>query len=130
MGKQRGFSERRFAQRAVAILAALVLSGAAPAGTMTIVDLPAKGTDAAIGMSTTKVYTHAFDFGSNAPVTINGMAFEQGPTANITSVYNRTSKQGYGYRITDTRSSISVAIHAGNDPAGQVDGNRPVFSGT
>jgi hypothetical protein len=114
----------------VVLLMVSLASLPAGAGTMTIVNLPATGTDAATGISTTKTYTHTFDFGSNAPVTINGMAFEQGPTANITSVYNRTSKQGYGYRITDTRSSISVAIHAGNDPAGQVDGNRPVFSGT
>ena len=47
---------------------------AAGAGTMRIVDLPAAGTDAAIGIRTTKIYTHAFDFGSNAPATIHGVA--------------------------------------------------------
>jgi len=114
---------RRSARVAAAILAALLLTGAASAGTMTIVDLPAKGTDAAIGISATKTYTHAFDFGTNAPVTINGVALEQGPTANVTAATPRTSAQGFGYTITDTRSSINVQRHAGNDPSSQVDGD-------
>ena len=104
-------------------LTVMVMSLTAQAGTMTIVDLPATGTNAAIGISSTKVYTHTYDFGSNAPVTINGVAFEQGPTANVRAVYTRTSKQGFGYTLTDTRSSISLNIHAGNDPAGQADGD-------
>ncbi len=118
-----GFCKRRPVRVLGAILAVLVMNLTVGAGTMTIVNLPATGTDAAIGISTTKTYTHAFDFGSNAPATINGVALERGPTANITAVYTRTSAQGFGYTITDTRSSISIATHAGNDPAGQVDGN-------
>lgn len=105
------------------VLVAMVVSLAAQAGTMTIVDLPAAGTDAAIGIDNDKVYTHTFDFGSNAPVTINGVAFEQGPTANVTAVYNGTSKYGYGYSLGDTRATVNLQIHAGNDPVGQVDGS-------
>ena len=123
MSKRKGFHRRRSARIWAAVLAVLLASLPAWAGTMTIVDLPATGTDAAIGISTTKTYTHAFDFGSNAPVTINGVALEQGPTASFTAAYTRTSKQGYGYTITDTRTSISIAIHAGTDPSAQVDGN-------
>src|SRR4030043_20530 len=60
------------------------------AATISIVDLPATGTDDAISINSGKIYTHTFDFGSNAPVTINGVAFEQGPTANLSSVYTGT----------------------------------------
>ena len=56
------------------------------AATLTIVDLPATGTDDAIGINSGKTYTHAFDFGSNAPVTINGVAFDQGPTSSVSYV--------------------------------------------
>ena len=66
--------------RRVTVLLACVLAAAltAQAATFTIVDLPSKGTDAAIGISGSKTYTHTFDFGSNAPVTINGVVFQQG----------------------------------------------------
>ncbi|MCF7975591.1 MAG: discoidin domain-containing protein [Phycisphaerae bacterium] len=90
--------------------------------TLTIVDLPATGTDAASGISPDKTYTHAFDFGTNAPVTINGVAFEQGTTSNLTAVYTAVSSQGYGYTIDDTRSSPANSIHAGNDASSQADG--------
>jgi len=94
------------------------------AGTISIVDLPATGTDGAIDISVDKIYTHTFDFGSNAPVTINGVAFEQGPTANLTSVYTGTSSWGYGYTIDDTRRPMNVWVFAGNDEVqGQADGN-------
>jgi len=95
----------------------------AQAGTFTILDLPATGTDGAIGISGSKTYTHAFDFGSNAPVTINGVVLERGPTANIRAVFTGTSRQGYRYTVTDTRASVTINTHAGNDPAGQTDGS-------
>ncbi len=94
-------------------------------------DLPATGTDAAIGIDATKEYTHTFDFGSDAPVaTVNGVAFEQGPQRSITAAYTGTSKQGYGWTITDTRAAVSIAIHAGNDPVGQCDGDSTELLGT
>ncbi len=107
------------------ILCCLLVAGVtAQAGTFTIVDLPATGTDAAIGINGNKTYTHAFDFGSRAPATINGVVFERGPTANLTAAYTRTSRQGYGYTIADTRAAMNIqATHAGNDPSAQVDGN-------
>ena len=43
-----------------------------------IVDLPATGTDAASGISSSKTYTHALDFGATTTaVTLNGVAFHQ-----------------------------------------------------
>jgi len=91
----------------------------AQAATLTIVDLPATGTDDAIGISSGKTYTHAFDFGSNAPVTINGVALDQGPTSSMSSVHTGTSSWGYGYTIDDTRRPMNVPTHAGpsNAPA-------------
>jgi hypothetical protein len=95
----------------------------AQAGTFTIVDLPATGTDGAIGISGGKTYTHTFDFGSNAPVTINGVVFERGPTASLTATYTGTSRQGYGYTFSDTRATTNLPVHAGNDPSSQADGS-------
>jgi len=103
------------------LLAMMVLSASmAQAGTLSIVDLPATGTDDAIGINSGKTYTHTFDFGSNAPVTINDVAFEQGPTAGLSSVYTGTSSWGYGYTIDDTRRPVDVGIHAGGG-AGTAD---------
>jgi len=56
------------------VVIGLCLVGSAYGASMTIVDLPAIGTDAAIDISPNKTYTHAFDFGSNAPAIINGVA--------------------------------------------------------
>jgi hypothetical protein len=92
----------------------------AQGGTMSVVDLPATGTDGAIDINIDKTYTHTFDFGSNAPVTINGIAFEQGPTAGLSSVYTGTSSWGYGYTIDDTRRPMNVPVHAGGG-AGTAD---------
>ncbi|MEN6335583.1 MAG: LamG-like jellyroll fold domain-containing protein, partial [Phycisphaerales bacterium] len=107
----------------VTLLAAMALGVAAQAGTLTIVDLPVTGTDAAIGISVDKTYTHTLDCGSNAPVTINGVAFEQGPTANLTATFNGTSRQGFRYTIGDTRATVNIQIHAGSDTAAQADGD-------
>jgi hypothetical protein len=97
------------------LLAMMVLSASmAQAGTLSVVDLPATGTDDAIDINSGKNYTHTFDFGLNAPVTINGVAFEQGPTATLSSVYTGTSSWGYGYTIDDTRRPMDVPVHAGN----------------
>jgi hypothetical protein len=111
-------------KRAIVFLSCVLAAGlTVQAGTFTIVDLPATGTDAAIGISTSKTYTHAFDFGANAPVTINGVVLEQGPTANLAGAYTGTSRQGYGYTIADTRASVLIYVHAGNDPSSQADGS-------
>ncbi|MBN1866498.1 hypothetical protein JW916_04310 [Candidatus Sumerlaeota bacterium] len=98
-------------------------------GTFSIVDLPATGTDAATGIGTSKTYTHTLDLGLNAPVTINGVAFAQGPTESLSENYTNTSLQGYQYTIADTRTSdIRIRPHNGDDseavdPATQADGD-------
>ncbi|MBL7186335.1 MAG: LamG domain-containing protein [Phycisphaerae bacterium] len=99
----------------------------AQAGTLSIVDLPATGTDEAIGINSGKTYTHAFDFGSNAPVTINGVALDQGPTSGMSSVYTGTSSWGYGYTIDDTRRPMNVPTHAGPSDAPADGGSNGLF---
>jgi len=110
------------------LLAMMVLSASmAQAGTLSIVDLPATGTDDAIGINSGKTYTHTFDFGSNAPITINGVAFEQGPTASLSSVHTGTSSWGYGYTIDDTRRPVNIPVHAGPSDAPADGGSNGLF---
>ncbi len=110
-------------KRTIISLCCVLAAGlTAQAGTFKIVDLPASGTDAAIGISTSKTYTHTLDFGANAPATINGVVFEQGPTAGVTTTSTRTTRQGYGYTLSETRATVNLPIHAGNDPSAQADG--------
>jgi hypothetical protein len=62
------------------------------AGTITVVNLPATGTDAATGITTNKHYVCAFDFGNNGspPGNINGVPFAHpdlgNQTVNVTNI--------------------------------------------
>jgi len=104
------------------IVIGLCLAGGAYGASLTIVDLPATNTDAAIGIDPAKTYTHTLDFGNNAPTTINGVAFDQGPTENVREPYVGVSSQGYGYIVDDTRSDVKINPHGGDDPSSQADG--------
>ena len=88
-----------------------------------IVDLPATNTDGAIDIQPYKTYTHAIDFGTNAPAVINGVAFDQGPTETLEAPFEGVSSQGYGYIIDDSRAPnyFKIKPHGGNDP--EADGN-------
>ena len=105
------------------IVIGLCLVGGAYGASMTVVDLPATDTDAAIGIDASKTYTHAFDFGDNAPAVINGVAFDQGPTGDIYEVYEGVGSQGYGYILDETRSDIRLRSHGGNNPSAYADGS-------
>ncbi|MBN2181307.1 MAG: hypothetical protein JW715_05290, partial [Sedimentisphaerales bacterium] len=90
----------------------------------TVVDLPAIGTDAAIGIDPSKTYTHAFDFGSNVPVVINGLVFDQALTETMSVPFVGVSSQGYRYIIDDTRAEgKKFRPHGGNDPSALADGD-------
>jgi len=59
-------------------MAAFLLAAASiRAGTITLVNLPATGTDAATGISTANTYVCCLAFGSSANVTINSVPFQQ-----------------------------------------------------
>ncbi len=123
MFKKSTFSWRDSGSCLIVSAALLLMASVVQAGTFAVVDLPATGTDAATGIDAAKTYTHTFDCGSGSPVTINGVVFEQGPTASFTATHNGTSRWGYGYTISDTRASVQINIHAGNDPSAQADGS-------
>ena len=55
----------------------LLVSASIRAGTITVVNLPATGTDAATGISTTNTYLSCIDFGDSTspPGNINGVPF-------------------------------------------------------
>jgi len=106
----------------VCLLCLLGLSLGVQAATLTIVDLPDGGTDGAIDINTDKTYTHTFDFGTGVLATINGVPFEQGPSANVGAAQTAVSLWGYGYTIESTASGVTVAVHAGNDNI-DADGN-------
>ncbi len=59
-----------------AFLLALLTAASVRAGTITLVSLPATGTDAATGIASTNTYLCCLAFGSSANVTINGVPFQ------------------------------------------------------
>jgi len=93
---------------------------------MTIVDLPVTGTDAAIGIDTSKTYTHTIDFGLDYIAAINGVDFLPfvDNLKSASAVIEYTSLQGYGFIVDDTRNpAVNIEAHAGNDPSSQCDGS-------
>src|ERR1035441_6419952 len=77
---------------ALAVLLALLAPASLRAGTITVVNLPATGTDAVTGITTNKHYVCAFDFGNNGspPGNINGVPFTHpdlgNQTVNVTNI--------------------------------------------
>ena len=70
---------------------------------MTIVDLPATGTDAAIGIDASKTYTHTFDCGSGDEAVINGVELWAPSFDDLGDLFEATSSQGFDYVIDDSR---------------------------
>ena len=95
--------------------------------TMTVVDLPATGTDAAIGIDAAKTYTHAIDFGLGNIATINGVEFflVEDNFKSVDAVKEYTSDQGYGFIVDDSRNpavNIEANDGASSDASSQCDG--------
>lgn len=59
-----------------ALLMSLLAAASVRAGTITVVNLPATGTDAATGISSTNTYLCCLAFGSSSNITINGVPFQ------------------------------------------------------
>ncbi len=98
------------------------------ASSMTVVDLPATGTDAAIGIDANKTYTHTIDFGKDGIATINGVDFLPfvDNLKSASAVKEYTSLQGYGFIVDDTRNpSVNIEANdgSGNIPSSQCDGS-------
>ncbi|MDD5704381.1 MAG: hypothetical protein PHR35_00535 [Kiritimatiellae bacterium] len=97
-------------RRDVAVLmVAFALSGAATAGTVSVGNIPATGSDAASGLTSFKTYTHALDFGdATGTLNINGVTFTRVNAAS-----------GTGYSFTGPGS---FNAHAGSSTT-YTDGN-------
>ena len=105
-----------------------IVNGSVFASSMTIVDLPATGTDAAIGIDETKTYTHTFDFGLGNEATINGVEILSPFFEALSAPFEDVSPQGYGYIIDDARWYLdppyfSIHPHNGSDVSDLCDGN-------
>jgi alpha-L-rhamnosidase len=130
-----GFSHQRqlkqmFLLRFLVITAALLMAWSSRSGTIKVVNLPATGTDAATGISTTNTYLCCIDFGTNgAPtgnISINGVPFVRPDLGNqIANTTNGTdANHGGSYTITTGGSAAcEIARATSTTPTGQADGN-------
>ena len=123
---------------ASALALACITTTSTHAGTISVVDLPATGTDAASGISTANSYLDAFDFGNNANVgsslAINGVNFTHFTlaaqttytTTNTTDLYTgggTLTLSGDGYNAPgNTPFNMSSSLTQGG-LSSQADGN-------
>jgi hypothetical protein len=113
---------------AAAIALALLLVWSSRAGTVTVVNLPATGTDAATGINSTNAYLCCLDFGNNAspPGNINGVSFIHPDLGNqiVNTTNGVDANHGGFYTITTGGSAAcDIARTTSTTPAGQADGN-------
>ncbi len=98
------------------------------AGTIKVMNLPATGTDAATGISTTNTYLCCIDFGNNAspPGNINGVPFIHPDFGNqiVNTAAGVDANHGGSYTITTGGSAAcQIARATSTTPVGQADGN-------
>ena len=109
---------------AVALLKACL----AQAGTVTVGNLPATGTDSATGISTTNNYLCCIDFGNSTdpPGNINGVPFIHPDLGNqlVNTTNGVDPNHGGTYTITTGGSAAcKIARTTSATPGGQADGN-------
>ena len=129
-----------FPKSALAVLLALLAPASLRAGTITVVNLPATGTDAASGISSANTYLDAFDFGNDGgastpiAISINSVPFTHyalGGTANNTVQTLSTTDAHFGGTLTLTSGGpgpdtdrLGQASNAGQGSlSAQADGN-------
>jgi hypothetical protein len=106
---------------AVLVVAALLTAASSLAGTITVGNLPATGTDAAMGSSTANTYLCCLAFGTNATVNINSVPFQPvEPNNTVTSVSGTDSTHGGTYTLTANHNLNSTS---NGNAASQADGN-------
>jgi hypothetical protein len=119
------------AKFALAVLLALLAPASLRAGTITVVNLPATGTDAATGITTNKHYVCAIDFGNNGspPGNINGVPFIHPDLGNqtVNSYTNSDANFGGMYIISSGGSAACKLARTSSSGQGslstQADGN-------
>jgi hypothetical protein len=113
---------------AVLVFAGLLTAASSLAGTITVVNLPATGTDTATGISATNTYLCCIDFGNNAgpPGNINGVPFMHPDLGNqiVNTTNGFDANHGGSYTITTGGSAACmIARTSSTTPASQADGN-------
>ena len=113
---------------ALAALLALLTTASIRAGTITVVSLPATGTDAATGISTANTYVCCLAFGTNANITINGVPFQSvKPNNTVTSVNGTDNTHGGTYTLTANHNLNSTS---NTNATGEADGNTLAMLGS
>lgn len=103
------------------VVVVLACAGAAQAaGTISIVDIPATGSDVGSGISSSNTYTHALDFGSNSgwgsTYLINGVTFTHtAASAPGNSLSGTDLTTGKGFSLA--QAGVGVQTHPGNGHA-------------
>ena len=111
---------------ALAVLLAMLAPAAIRAGTITLGNLPATGTDAATGISTANTYLCCLAFGSAAGgVTINSVPFQQvKPTGVVPPVNGTDTTHGGTYSLQANHNLNSTGANAAT---GQANGQTLVM---
>jgi hypothetical protein len=112
----------------VAVASALLATASIRAGTITVGNLPATGTDAATGISTTNSYLCCLDFGNGTAVgSINGVPFEHLGFPNTATANSGTeTNHGGTWNIT---ASLNLASTSGGSvsASSQADGSTAIL---
>src|SRR5579859_409597 len=118
----------RYPRLAWAAAVVLLTIWSSRAGTITVVNLPATGTDAATGISTTNNYLCCIDFGNSTtpPGSVNNVPFIHPDLGN--QIVNTTNgvdiNHGGTYTImTGGSAPCMIARTTSTTPSGQADGN-------
>ena len=116
------------AKFASVVLLALLGTGSIYAGSITVVNLPATGTDAATGINSTNTYLCCLDFGNGAAVgSINGVAFQHLSFPNTSTVNSGTeTNHGGTWNIS---ANLNLASTSGGpvSASSQADGNTAIM---
>jgi hypothetical protein len=98
-------------------MAAFLLAAASiRAGTITLVNLPATGTDAATGISTANTYVCCLAFGSSANVTINSVPFQQVKPGGVAPPVSGTDSTHGGTYTLNANHNLNSTSN-GNAPS-------------
>ena len=112
---------------ALAALLALLTTASTHAGTITLGNLPATGTDAATGISAANTYLCCLAFGTNANVNINSVPFQQVHPGGVAPPFNGTdTAHGGTYSLQANHNLNSTA---NGNASSQADGNMRAMLG-
>ena len=126
--RQSSHDAPRAPKRAPIAVVILFTAFSSIAGTISVANLPATGTDAATGIATTNAYLCCIDFGNSTtpPGNINGVPFIHPDLGNqiVNTTNGVDSNHGGSYTITTGGpAACKIARATSTAPGGQADGN-------